>query len=58
MANKLNPKLKYKTDMEEVEVPKIEFDLDSKPKKKSRVIIQNKNERKTRDTSTNNTRLF
>ena len=58
MANKLNPKLKYQTDMEEVEVPKIEFDLDSKPKKKSRVIIQNKNERKTRDTSTNNTRLF
>ena len=59
MDRKLNPKLKYKFEFEEdEEVPRIEFDIISKPKKKSRVIIQKKNERKTRDISTNNTQLF
>ena len=59
MDRKLNPKLKYKFEFEEdEEVPRIEFDIISKPKKKSQVIIQKKNERKTRDISTNNTQLF
>jgi hypothetical protein len=58
MDNKLNPKLRFKAEIED-EIPRIEFDIDPKPKKKSRVIIQKKkDERKTRDSSTNNTRLF
>lgn len=58
MVNKIKPKLKYSPSDEEIEVPRIEFDLDSTPKEKSKEIVHKKNERKERGRKPDNTRLF
>ena len=58
--SKLHPSIRFKFNVEDnEEISPVEFEMSSEPTtRKNKVVIVNKNERKGRDISTNNSRLF